>query len=202
MGKLQFLNVVNALTVAAGAAQDVIKDIMRNDQVAGSWVFFTRSLPILSPSDTTNVAASVATIKLAPGPGSHLHVGKFSTVHSNDVNTVVLYYERVGGKFKIGRNSTDTNLLAQTVYGDPDRTTFPSIQQFCEKALTNSAARALLGTTTAGYTAPASSLVAAIVVDQIQEQIEVMFSTTVQTQTGPIVAILDLSDETVIHFGE
>ena len=183
MGKLRFLNVVNALTIAAGATQDVIKDIMRNDQVAGPMVFFTRTVPILAA-------------------GSHLHIGKFSTPHVNDANTITLHYERIGGKFKIGRTSTDTDLMAQTVYGDPDRTTFPSVQQFAEKALGNTAARSLLATTSGAYVAPAASSVAAIIIDQVSEQIEVMFSTTTQVQTGPIMAIIDLSDESVIHFAE
>lgn len=150
----------------------------------------------------TNVAASVPLIKVSPSVGSQLHVGKFSTPHLNDANTVSLTYTRVAGKFNIGRTPSDHDLMAQTVYGDPDRTTFPSVQEFAEKALTNVNARALLATTLGTYVVPAGALVAGVIIDQVAETIEILFSTTTQTQVGPIIAIVDLSDETTIHFAE
>ena len=200
MPKLKGLSPANSLTVTQNGFSNLIRDILRNDTAAGQIVLYAQTFATVTNADPFE-AANAFPLTNATG-GNFIHVGKIQSaglsLEANDV--VALYYEKVGSGFKIGRTSTDTDLTAQIAYGSPDRTTFPSIQQFAEKMLTNTAGRTHLETTDGSY-APTGSL-RAIVIEQPTESIWCVFSATAQTDDIDVIAVVDLDDATDVHFGE
>jgi len=206
MPKLKFLDPTQALTVTQNGFSNLLRDIHRNDPVAKILGYVTpasmESISNMNVGSGETLDDMISNAVIIQTASNLIGVTQIASLTAETNDVLALSYVKVGSGFKIGRvpGETDSTLLAETAYGVPGRTTFPSIQAFAEKTLPNQELRDLLETSEGAWT-PTGNLVG-IAIKQSTQEIFCIFSATAQDSVVEFLAVVDLDDISDIHFGE
>lgn len=207
MGKLLNLQSGHFQSLVANGFGALLKDVMRQDDTEGQFLILSRDPALSLTFGTTPL--TLTTLNNHHVTSSEIWVLKnqgtpLDTLAEPDTYVKRLLVGRAGSGWTIKRHATDT-VLAPAAYGLETRTTFPTLQTFCEKALTITALRTLLGSPSTlwePWNSPLVTPIIGIVIDQGNQLCSVVFKETPSVGSWLPILRVALDEGDTSHFAE
>lgn len=207
MGKILRIKNGFQMSMASTGFGALIKDLMRNDEVEGQFLFISKN-PAISLNFETDHALSVIDDHKIADPGIWVFKNVGTSMNTDSTYVKPLLVGRAGSGWTIKRTSTDTE-LAPAAFGLESRTTFPTLQTFAEKALTIIALRVKIGGIFPILSplweppgAPSTTPLVGIVVDQTNQRCSVVFEGVSPEGTWRPMIQIALDEGDTSHFAE